>query len=139
VRCTGRGTREGRQVAIKVATERFSDRFEREAQAIAALSQPEAMPLIRRAAQKALDIDSSLPHAQAWGSGPQASSFLPETLTSLGPLCNGRFGAANCDNRLRLRRWTKPLARRTLGVGLLGVGLPRSAGFVYSREPPSRQ
>src|SRR5215468_2678711 len=35
-----RDSRLGRYVAIKVATERFSDRFEREAQAIAALNHP---------------------------------------------------------------------------------------------------
>jgi serine/threonine protein kinase len=35
-----RDSRLGRQVAIKVATERFSDRFEREAQAIAARNHP---------------------------------------------------------------------------------------------------
>ena len=35
-----RDARLGRYVAIKVATERFSDRFEREAQAIAALNHP---------------------------------------------------------------------------------------------------
>src|SRR5215469_15500930 len=35
-----RDTRLGRQVAIKVATERFSDRSEREAQVIAALNHP---------------------------------------------------------------------------------------------------
>ena len=35
-----RDSRLGRYVAIKVARERFSDRFEREAQAIAALNHP---------------------------------------------------------------------------------------------------
>src|SRR5438874_8186397 len=36
----GRDTRLGRAVAIKIAHERFSDRFEREARAVAALNHP---------------------------------------------------------------------------------------------------
>ena len=36
----GRGTRLGRQVAIKVSAQEFSERFEREASAIAALNHP---------------------------------------------------------------------------------------------------
>lgn len=50
-----RDTRLGRDVAIKVAAERFSDRFEREAQAVG-ISQEDATDVLTRRALDCLSI-----------------------------------------------------------------------------------
>src|SRR5437870_11903011 len=51
-----RDTRLDRTVAVKICAEQFSERFEREARAIAALNHPNICTLHRRAHSKPIDI-----------------------------------------------------------------------------------